>query len=64
VLDIAVLQQANSALRAQLAALTTQLSERWPSPAASTGKRLGTHRDVFNLQLEAMTPTAFKKTLG
>jgi hypothetical protein len=26
--------------------------------------RLGTHRDVFNLLLEAMTPAAFKKTLG
>jgi len=27
-------------------------------------ERLGTHRDVFNLPLEAMTPAAFKKTLG
>ncbi len=27
-------------------------------------ERLGTHRDVFDLPLEAMTPTAFKKTLG
>jgi hypothetical protein len=27
-------------------------------------ERLGTHRDVFGLPLEAMTPAAFKKTLG
>ena len=27
-------------------------------------ERLGTHRDVFALPLEAMTPAAFKKTLG
>ena len=27
-------------------------------------ERLGTHRDVFALQLEEMTPAAFKKTLG
>ena len=27
-------------------------------------ERLGTHRDVFDLPLEAMTPAAFKKTLG
>lgn len=27
-------------------------------------ERLGTHRDVFKLPLEAMTPAAFKKTLG
>jgi len=27
-------------------------------------ERLGTHRDVFGLSLEAMTPAAFKKTLG
>jgi transposase len=26
--------------------------------------RLGTHRDVFGLKLEEMTPAAFKKTLG
>jgi hypothetical protein len=26
--------------------------------------RLGTHRDVFDLPLEALTPAAFKKTLG
>ena len=26
--------------------------------------RLGTHRDVFGLKLEGMTPAAFKKTLG
>ncbi|NUP11659.1 MAG: transposase [Polyangiaceae bacterium] len=26
--------------------------------------RLGTHRDLFGLQLEEMTPAAFKKTLG
>ncbi len=26
--------------------------------------RLGTHRDAFGLELEAMTPAAFKKTLG
>jgi transposase len=26
--------------------------------------RLGTHRDVFDLSLEALTPAAFKKTLG
>src|SRR6185437_14278814 len=26
--------------------------------------RLGTHRDVFGLSLEDMTPAAFKKTLG
>jgi transposase len=26
--------------------------------------RLGTHRDLFGLALEAMTPAAFKKTLG
>jgi len=25
---------------------------------------LGTHRDLFGLQLEEMTPAAFKKTLG
>lgn len=27
-------------------------------------ERLGTHRDVFGLKLEEMTPAAFKKTLG
>ncbi len=27
-------------------------------------ERLGTHRDVFGLPLEAMTPAAFKKTFG
>ncbi|HKO53757.1 MAG TPA: IS66 family transposase [Polyangiaceae bacterium] len=27
-------------------------------------ERLGTHRDVFELPLEALTPAAFKKTLG
>ena len=27
-------------------------------------ERLGTHRDVFALPLEAMTPAAFKKSLG
>jgi hypothetical protein len=27
-------------------------------------ERLGTHRDVFSLPLDAMTPAAFKKTLG
>ena len=27
-------------------------------------ERLGTHRDSFALPLEAMTPAAFKKTLG
>jgi transposase len=27
-------------------------------------ERLGTHRDVFGLPLEAMTPAAFKQTLG
>lgn len=27
-------------------------------------ERLGTHRDVFNLPLEDLTPAAFKKTLG
>ena len=27
-------------------------------------ERLGSHRDVFALPLEAMTPVAFKKTLG
>ncbi len=27
-------------------------------------ERLGTHRDVFGLRPEAMTPAAFKKTLG
>ena len=27
-------------------------------------ERLGTHRDVFGLPLEAMTPAAFKMTLG
>ncbi|HEX5098303.1 MAG TPA: IS66 family transposase [Polyangiaceae bacterium] len=27
-------------------------------------ERLGTHRDVFDLPLEAITPAAFKKTLG
>jgi transposase len=27
-------------------------------------ERLGTHHDVFDLPLEAMTPAAFKKTLG
>ena len=27
-------------------------------------ERLGTHRDVFNLPLEAMTPAAFKATLA
>jgi hypothetical protein len=26
-------------------------------------ERLGTHRDVFNLPLEELTPAAFKKTL-
>jgi hypothetical protein len=26
-------------------------------------ERLGTHRDVFDLPLEALTPAAFKKTL-
>jgi hypothetical protein len=26
-------------------------------------ERLGTHRDVFGLPLEEMTPAAFKKTL-
>jgi hypothetical protein len=30
----------------------------------STGPRLGTHRDVFGLPLEEMTPAAFRKTLG
>lgn len=27
-------------------------------------ERLGTHRDMFDLPLEALTPAAFKKTLG
>ena len=27
-------------------------------------ERLGTHRDVFGLPLEEMTPAAFKRTLG
>ena len=27
-------------------------------------ERLGTHRDVFDLPLEELTPAAFKKTLG
>ena len=27
-------------------------------------RALASHRDVFNLPLEAMTPAAFKKTLG
>jgi hypothetical protein len=27
-------------------------------------ERLGTHRDLFSLPLEALTPAAFKKTLG
>ena len=27
-------------------------------------ERLGTHRDLFDLPLEALTPAAFKKTLG
>ncbi len=27
-------------------------------------ERLGTHRDVFGLPLEAMTPAAFMQTLG
>jgi len=27
-------------------------------------RRLGTHRDVFGLDLEEMTPAAFKNTLG
>jgi hypothetical protein len=27
-------------------------------------ERLGTHRDVFKLPLEAITPSAFKMTLG
>jgi hypothetical protein len=27
-------------------------------------ERLGTHRDVFGLPLEDMTPAAFKKTLA
>ena len=27
-------------------------------------ERLGTHRDVFGLPLEALTPAAFKNTLG
>jgi hypothetical protein len=27
-------------------------------------ERLGTHRDVFKLPLEAITPAAFKMTLG
>ena len=29
-----------------------------------TFERLGTHRNVFNLPLEAMTPAAFKATLA
>jgi hypothetical protein len=27
-------------------------------------ERLGTHRDLFDLPLEELTPAAFKKTLG
>jgi hypothetical protein len=27
-------------------------------------ERLGTHREAFDLPLEALTPAAFKKTLG
>jgi hypothetical protein len=27
-------------------------------------ERLGTHRDMFHLPLEALTPAAFKKILG
>jgi hypothetical protein len=27
-------------------------------------ERLGTHRDVFDLPLEAMTPAAFNQTVG
>jgi len=27
-------------------------------------ERLGTHRDVFALPLEAMTPAAYKKAMG
>jgi hypothetical protein len=27
-------------------------------------ERLGTHRDIFALTLEQMTPAAFKKSLG
>jgi hypothetical protein len=30
----------------------------------SAFERLGTHRDVYGLDLAAMTPAAFKKTLG
>nr|PZN25766.1 MAG: hypothetical protein DIU78_09525 [Pseudomonadota bacterium] len=52
-------------------------SEGWERSAASTRsgyplqayltsafERLGTHRDLFDLPLEALTPAAFKKTLG
>jgi hypothetical protein len=48
-----------------LGIVATCRAQRVPAQAylAWVFQRLGTHRDVFNLPLEAMTPAAFKKTL-
>jgi hypothetical protein len=49
-----------------LGIVATCRGQRVPAQAylAWAFERLGTHRDVFNLLLEAITPAAFKKTLG
>jgi hypothetical protein len=49
-----------------LGVVATCRAEAVPAQAylAWAFERLGTHRDTFALPLEAMTPAAFKKTLG
>jgi transposase len=49
-----------------LGIIATCRALRVPAQAylAWTFERLGTHRDVFDLPLEELTPAAFKKTLG
>jgi transposase len=49
-----------------LGIIATCRAQRVPAQAylAWAFERLGTHRDVFDLPLEELTPAAFKKTLG
>jgi hypothetical protein len=56
----------NESRSARVGIIATCRALRVPAQAylAWAFERLGTHRDVFDLPLEALTPAAFKKTLG
>lgn len=45
-------------------ALSTCRLAPHPASPRRLRERLGTHRDIFDLPIEALTPAAFKKALG